>query len=370
MFKEDYQKTFSQVTASEETLRRVLNLRKPVKTRTFRGTIGKVLMAAAILSTLVMTVSATELGWFRGYFEHSGAPLTQSEIDYIEENEQPLGQSQTRGGYTLRVKSAITDGRRAYIIIGVTGPEDAVLNRPDIPAYVISDGNSPREHLFKPKKRVSASGVMGLHSVEDYDGRDNTVDLILEAQLDPEEETLPFAPGSVWKIYIHDLVAMYRDDAYYESLKEKYGEDHKLTEEEWDRVVPHLTVAEGTWKFSITFEENNFGTVELIGEPITASVFGDGLDPITRERQTKEASITSLLLTPLSAQITADIDFTPHFDDLLAVMEDGRKIPLNVSGARRGRQSFTAERPIVLEEVKYIQLADGTEIPMPSTKVG
>lgn len=140
------------------------------KPRTFRGTFGKILIAAAILSTLTVTVSAAGMGWFQRYFEQRGdAPLSQAEAEFIGQLEQPINEDMTRtlepvgeaksqNGYTLAVKSAMTDGYMAYITIGITGPEDAVLSKTVIPGYDPSAPGICAENFMKPSFFQPAEG--------------------------------------------------------------------------------------------------------------------------------------------------------------------------------------------------------------------
>lgn len=90
MFKDQYWEVFSQVTASDETKRRILNMTKKRKPRP-HFTIGKILVAAALVCMLAITASAAEdvLHWFTKFF---GGPetLSQEQIQYLQENIQEI----------------------------------------------------------------------------------------------------------------------------------------------------------------------------------------------------------------------------------------------------------------------------------------
>lgn len=375
MFKDDYKASFSNVRASEATYRRIMNMTKQKKTRARRGVVGKLLIAAAILSTMVLTVSAAEMGWFRGYFEkQSDEPLSQGQIDYIEQNEQHINESQMEGGYTLEVKSAISDGWAAYITVGITGPEDAVLNKTVIPGYSTDKPNitpaSLDNSIFQPASGEDFMGGVSLNCEEDNDGRDNTQNwvLTLEPNVTADGE-MPFAPGRVWKLHVEDLVAEYFDKAYMDELaKGKYQGEEGFgpTDEEWKKLCPRVTLATGVWDFDITFDESGFRSVELIDKPVTASVATDWkeMPDGNYEEILEDVKITSFALRTLSATVLIDGDASPNFPSLFAVLKNGMQVELRLSSAVPGQARFMAERPILLDEVDHILMHDGSKIPM------
>ncbi len=87
MFKDDYQAVFSKVTASPETCRRVMHMTKRKKNHRSAGYLGKVLIAAIIVSMLAISASAAESigGWFVQFF--GGADnLSQEQVQFLEDN--------------------------------------------------------------------------------------------------------------------------------------------------------------------------------------------------------------------------------------------------------------------------------------------
>lgn len=388
MFQDDYKATFSQVTASEETYRRVLNMAKQKKTRSWKGTAGKILIAAAIMSALVVTASAAELGWFQRYFERqSGEPLNQAQIEYIESNaqapedmmtqdSQENRQAQTQDGYTLQVKSAITDGQMVYITIGVTGPEDAVLSKTVIEGYDPAAPSLYAKSFLEPGfftcNGEEFMGYTSFGQVEDGDGLDNTQDLIFTATADDMDGEKPFASGKVWKMHIEDLVARYQNEAYAKELNEKYkGQSNFFyTEEEGKRLNPEVTLAQGVWDFEFCFADSDVRTVELVKTPVTAKA-GVGMK-VNGSNVYEEITVTSFQLSALSAVIYADYDAgSPDFDyggegeQVAAVLKDGSRIHLRSRMGVPGQQRLEAVQPIPLDQVQYVVLADGTQLPMP-----
>lgn len=91
MFKDDYKATFSQVTASQETYRRVMNMTKKNKKSHGMGFVGKALIAAVIVSLLAVTASAAErIGiWFTQYWG-GDEKLSQEQVQFVEDNTQKL----------------------------------------------------------------------------------------------------------------------------------------------------------------------------------------------------------------------------------------------------------------------------------------
>ena len=136
MFDEtDYKAAFSKVTASGDTYRRVMNMANKNR-RPGSRIISKGLAAAAVISLLAVTAAAAENRWFLTYFsDNAEKPLDTEQVQYVEENEQSFDESQTYDGFTMELRSAITDGEKAYICLGITAPEDTVLNKTNIEGY-------------------------------------------------------------------------------------------------------------------------------------------------------------------------------------------------------------------------------------------
>lgn len=344
------------------------------RTRTFRGTAGKVLLAAAIISALTVTAFAAGQGWFQRYFEsRSEAPLTQTEADFLAEHEQPIYESQTQDGYTMTVKSAISDGRMAYINIGIRGPEGKVLSKTQIPGY---DPAAPsltpsnfETGFFEPANGELSQGKMTLTTLEDYDGLDHTQDWLLLVE---REGQLPFAPGNSWKLHIEDLIATYQDNEVHKELSENSGSEPgtlmPVSQEDAEKLLPKETLATGAWDFTINFKACDTRTIELIGDPVTAACLVELQDDVSDPRTVK---ITSISLSTFGAVISADAEFMPAFSSaaggqyVQVVMKDGSQVRLLPGSATVGQQKLEAERPVILDQVDYVLLMDGTQIPMP-----
>lgn len=358
------------------------------KTTPHRGGTRKfVVLIAAVVAMMAIGLTAFAAeeisGWFARYFANNAEmPLSTEQLDFIEENEQNLSQSQSYNGFTVELKSAISDGKIAYITLGLTAPEDVYLNKTVIEGYsedkpVIRfrnyDGEDKGEFLY-PASGQLVWGSRGSYTVEDNDGLDNTQDLLIT--LEPsynEEDGNPLAPGTVWNIHIDEIVAGYVNEAYRKVLDEKYaGTNTLIPGEEAAKLYPEVVLAEGDWNFEITFADSKLDCIELVSEPVTTlacvGMKADGTNVY------EDVQITSCKLRSLSVSLNYDrdygVEFTNNWDRLVyVVMKDGSRIRLNESGYFGDGLSLIAETPIILDEVSHILLADGTEIPMITEQV-
>lgn len=373
--KEMYQETFSKVTASEETYWRVMNMANNKKKRRVTGFISKVAIAAVMISALGVTASASEIvrSWLASYLTKGNEEIVSGEqVTFIEENEQVFHQSVTADGLTMELKAAVTDGEKAYICFGITAPEDVVLNETKIEGYsplkptLLTD--SFRSSFMTDQNGNEFMGYRSIASVEDYDGLSNTQNLVIQLTADQQEAGVPaFGSDMRWTLRFENLVAKYTNDAYFNELmtgKYQNEENFFFTEEESKLLYPEVTLAEGVWDFQIQFEEPDTQKLELIHESVAMKVNsgwdGNGNDVYT------SANITSFVLRSLSAAVYMDnTAFAPDLTaegDIFAVMNDGSKVRLLSESAGPGEQKFRAELPILLSDVDYVHLPDGTKL--------
>ncbi len=88
MFQDEYKSAFSKVTASQQTHERIMNMAKKKK-RNPSKLLGKVLIAAALISILAVTASASEFSWFTRFFGRN-EELTQEQVQFIEDKTQKI----------------------------------------------------------------------------------------------------------------------------------------------------------------------------------------------------------------------------------------------------------------------------------------
>lgn len=395
--KKEYREMFSQVTASGDTYRRVMTMKNERKQKRGGRSLARIALAAALIALMVLTVSASETvqNWFIDFFaDRNGGELSQEQVEYIEENAQPILDSQTHDGWTVELRTAIHDGATAYIIFHVRGPEDV-----DLTDWTDDEGNVQGQILFgnsgMPGYITEALdyfnfpkdikfGSWGETWLEDADGLPNTRDLLFTLNPDMMRSKIdPFGPEAVYHFYFENIVWSYTDmDCYRQLMDGKYaGQDGvMLTDEENRQVNRWDTLAEGVWKFDIVFSETPDGSeaVEMLTEPVTteASIFrhvGDGIEDYLTVRE--PVTLTSVQLRHLTVTFAyADCNGAPDFvqyegDQVTrpcVVLKDGTKLELLPHGFNgNGLVTMETEQPIVFADVDYIRMADGTKIEMP-----
>lgn len=335
---------------------------KTASARRYRRKLTALIAAVIALMALSVTAFAAEdiAGWFRQYFaKRSEVPLTPSQIEFIEENEQVFEETQTYNDWSLELKSVLSDSKVVYAIVGITAPsniteEDLRSLWPDIDFY---DGNS------KPV------GSWGVKLQIGMDGNQKTADLVFE--LNPAD----WNSGNEWTLRVNRLSKLVHDKEYEQELLEtKYsGQLNVLfTDEEAARIHQQVVLAEGPWEFTIDLDQidsaENNAELEMITFPVTAQTcYGykpDGSEVL------EKVQITSFVLRPLSATIKAEsigaLDFTYNADQhIYVVMHSGNRIELLPDWGAVGEQHFSTTSPIVLSEVDHVLLSDGTKLTVP-----
>lgn len=258
------------------------------------------------------------------------------------EGVDPTNPVQTQNGCTIELKNAVTDGLVAYVTLGITVPEGYPLD------VSIRSNNFFSEFLV-PTSGEKVYGSHTMHQLDDGDGLENTMDLVIEyiptRETEDGKEEPAIDPGSVWMFHWEDLMATYWDS---ENAQEET-----------------LWRTEGDWHFEITFDEGDFREIEMVREPVSTNVvvaWGfDGSDVYG------DASITSFKLRSLSAAIICDpgsAELTDYKNDrhVMVVLKDGTEVKLNQRTQRIDSLIFLTEMPINLDEVDHIRLVDGTKL--------
>lgn len=338
MFDEkEYKAVFSQVTASGETHRRILNMEYEESRRiafSFRKVVAILVMTVLLMTLSVTAVAAvTGADWFENFFaEWNGHELSESQNTYIEKNTVDYSQSVTNNGYTVTVEYALSDGSALYMNVKLTAPEGVVLNADDYgfvyqkksQFYPVDGSNSPRSGSW--------------HMVNE-DPTDNVVYFPMKWQGSGLDI------GSKWVLELTDLFEAYvREDGFYD-----------------DTVI-----AEGIWRFEITIEGTGDQEIEMMQSPLpyTAKVYNT-----ETEYQEVDVTITSFVLRPLSAEIKInnykDTYRLAGFAELTVVMKDGSTVEMTIRGGGNGENSYTMKAPVILSEVDHVLLPDGSKLPMP-----
>lgn len=388
---QEYREAFSQVRASQETYRKVMHMRKGKYTRPVRRT-GLLVAAVIGAMALSITVLAAEPihSWFADLFSRdTQEALTDRQIAYLDENAQELNDAQTENGWTVELKSTITDGSTAYIVLGITAPEDISLEQ-TLKDGVYQDWFSPGNWLDgvirNSQAIASASGnyQYSIRStmVEDGDGLSNTKNLVYTLTFEKfyaNRETSiqsPFGSEIEWYIHVENIIRRYEDEAYRQELMAgKYaGQSNVMfTSEETNRLHQQEVLGEGTWDFSFRFDSSG-DCVELLSAPISTKAWvwckvGSGIGDYVHTMDT--VTVSSIVLRPLSATVYYTCDGGANFtkEDTLriyAVMGDGSQVELKDYGdGGVGFAQLKAVSPIVLEDVSCLILGDGTILNIP-----
>lgn len=326
-------------------------------------------LIAAIIALMLLLVGCTIAyvqGWFVDFFAARGkSPLSDGQVSYLEANEKAINASQTQNGWTVELRSAISDGTKGIVIFGVTAPEevslekvfrgDIVFSRPDV-------GNE-EDILFFP---VGVCGCCSYVWEDDGDGLANTEYFVIEVEPDPQESTAaPFAKDAVWRVAIENILRVTINEEVWDGMEEIFAFDKDL---EFTDVL-----TEGTWEFSFSFDTDT-GTgfsQELLTESISTKAlfyrrYGEGVGEYANFLE--NLTVTSFVLKPLTATIRYEqCDGWPALcwngNSVHAVMKDGREIELedSLSGGD-GYIVLDAVLPIVPEEVDHIRMADGLNL--------
>lgn len=297
------------------------------------------LLIAAVIAALLLLVgcgyvvlSGTE--WFQSYFtQQKGQPLSQGQTDYIAQNTKEVGQSVTVNGYTVTVESAIADSRTAYIKLRLEGPRPFTKEWIYFNPRWTSDDHQYMESAFyrkgsSPKEQSLYGGGSWVYD----DPVGNTISILIRLDQSHDPAAPSFEAGIPYTLHLTDL-----------------------TENDWgeERVV----VAEGEWNFDIVFDQLRNETVELIPRPVTVS-FND-----------VSLNLTSLKLRTMGVSAAfdaADERCLACFAHANVVLKDGTTVSIHPTGFDpSGSAEFSLDSPIDLAEVDYVELRDGTRLPIP-----
>ena len=288
---------------------------------------------AGVVSAEYQHMTEKQLNMVADALDFAIQPNVPTQADVDAQAAPP--QEATQNGYTLKLKSVETDGYVAQILIGITAPEDIVLST----EKPLRFGNW-RGMLVPADGSEAAFGPV--NTLDDGDGKANTIDVLLTQSVTAKNTDAPFAAGSTWTLYLVDLV--------YSSTDE--------------------TLTEGEWQFPISFGADNCDDreLELLTSPILMKAgtgwLPDGTDVVM------EFPVSSFKLRKFSSKIVRDTaaeteeqraesytDFygwNGHF--ICVVMKDGTRIEL---------WDQENDSAIDLTQVDYVLLPDGTKLPVP-----
>ena len=358
------------------------------------------LIAAVIALTLLLVGCAVAYanGWFQQIFSaRSETPLSSEQIQYIQNNEQIVGQSQTKKDWTVDLKSTICDGRTGYLVFQITAPDgmdlEQYLNPPTVDDKRLSPGNYSvsRDRMY-PLSKASIGNLNeeknymfadGGNWISDNDGKANSVLYCMSIRCEklyPDKPMLmeePFGKENTFHIRFMGITLEYTNLELQKEIEEKYaGQTYIVDGEEAAGLFCSDILTDEEWNFDVTFDSDN-QFIELITHPVSVQAkvwrYADEKQWETKD-SLEEVQISSFRVTPFGANITfvpksdtigISLDLWQDTDDeIYAVMKDESRIKLDLTGA--DATILQAQTPIVLSQLDYILLEDGTKLFAPN----
>lgn len=320
---------------------------------------------------------------FTGCSTKMSEPVEGSAITIMEQEYQL---SQTYDGYTVELKSTISDSSSVYVTFGLSAPDDMDLSSVLDP---ISEERLSFQGLFATTGTDFPANI-SCDVAEDGDGKKNTLNAVL--RIDPvasQGETAPFGPGTICTIEFKGIVKWGYDREYeQELLSTKYAgqTDYILDPEESKLVHPQTLLVAGDWKFQIGLTLADMDTIELLSAPVSTNVFviRIGASEYETVESVDKVTLTSVRLSPLGATISFEkpepiekfdciyVNMDQFGDysrahgcegkNIVLVMKDGTEILFDQTDGAKNEAYLYADSPIALKEADYLLLSDGTKL--------
>ena len=358
------------------------------------------LIAAVIALTLLLVGCAVAYanGWFQQIFSsRSETPLSSEQMQYIQNNEQIVGQSQTKNDWTIDLKSTICDGRTGYLVFQITAPDDVDLEQYLYPSTLddkrLSMGNYSANGKAGYSYAIASIGTVdternfwyhdGGDWISDQDGQPNTVLFCMTIRcekIDPNKPMLledPFGKDVSFRIRLLGITLEYTNRELQKEIEEKHaGQDYIVDGEEAAGLFCSDILTDEEWYFDVAFDPDN-QFIELITQPVSAQAkvwrYADAKQWEAKDFL-EEVQISSFRVTPFGANVSYipkqdTVGISPRLgenvdDTIYAVMKDGSRIKLDLTG--NYDTVLQAETPIVLSQLDYILLEDGTKLFAPN----
>lgn len=358
----------------------------------------KLWLIAAVIALALLLVGCTVAyvnGWFQQIFSsRSETPLSSDQIQYIQNNEQIVGQSQTINDWTVELKSTICDGSTGYLVFQITAPNDVnleqYLNPPTVDDKRLSMGNYSANNKAGYSYAIASIGTVDTEQnywyldsgdwITDQDGQPNTVlfcMIIRCEKIDPSKPLLledPFGKDVSFRIRLMGITLEYTNLELQKEIEEKYaGQDYIVDGEEAAGLFCSDILTDEEWYFDVTFAPDN-QFVELITKPVSTQAkvwrYADEKQWEVKD-SLEEVQISSFRITPFGATVSyipkpdaVGISSKLGEDGIYAIMKDGSRVKLDFTG--NSDAVLQAETPIVLSQLDYILLEDGTKLLAPN----
>lgn len=372
----------------------------PVRKRAPAG--KRIWLIAAIIALALLLVGcavAYASGWFQLLFSaRSEAPLSPDQVQYIQQNEQTIAQVQAKNGWTIDLKSSISDGTVGYLVFRVTAPGgidlEQYLSPPTAGSPRLIPGNYSLSRNAAYSMVTASIGTVDRDQnymyqehgswLSDNDGQPNTSLYCMTIQCEkiypekPMQLDAPFGKDISFRIRFMGFTVEYTDATVRESIEANHSdqESYIVDGDEAAGLFRSDILTDEEWNFEVSFDPGS-QFIELIGQPVTAQAIvtyapDDAWAPAVQRQE--PVRIESFRVTPFGAEVrletkpdmhAASLDLSSDTGSLIyAVMKDGSRIPLQESSQR-----LLAQTPIVLEQLDYVLLADGTKLPVPGNEV-
>lgn len=356
----------------------------------------RLLLIAAVAAILLLLAGCATYAWhwYTVYFSMQRTePLSDSQVSYINENAQNLDVSQTYEGYTIELKSALAEGQGAYITVKLTVPDDVDLIN-------LKDGETLHfRNLYAMPEGSELPASMSCQIMDDGDGKNNTVNVVLGIEpggfLSDEEVT--FGSGKPWRIVLGDIRIDCWDREYEQELRQtKYAgvTDFMFTDEEVAQMHSEKVLTSGKWEFNVEFPSADTDSLELLTSPVSTKAVitrkdrSDAMFYGTAEA-VEDITITSIQLHAFGATVAFETpetkegsDFPDFFcawmdmgdtynpltrlvrqdENFFVVLKDGTRIDFWQGEGAVDTAYLKTDSPIVLKDVDYLQLSDGTKL--------
>ncbi len=354
----------------------------------------RALLIAAVITLSLLLVGcavAYASGWFQRVFStRSDTPLSEDQIQYIESNERPVAQTQSGHGWSIELKSTISDGTIGYLVFQITAPEGTDLEQYLDPTTVEAKHLSPGNYSYG-QKAAYAMAIASIGNVDqeknyiyldsgdwisDNDGRANTVLYCMTIRcnkLYPDRPMVleqPFGKEISFRIRFMGVSVDYTNTALAESIDAQYaGQEYFIDGETAAGLFCSDVLTDEQWNFEVTLDADD-QFVELITRPTTALAqvyyYADAEKSSVYKKQ-EPIGLCSFRVTPFGANIVFDLTPEMHAasldlypdagEQICAVMQDGSRIAFQSDG-----EKLLAQTPIVLNQLDHILLGDGTEL--------
>ncbi len=302
---------------------------------------GTILTAIAMIICFLGTIGtcyvvAVYIGagdWFKTYFHNQDDPtLTTEQQEYIDDNAAKDIQSVTCNDVTVTVQSAITDGRVAYVLLDISGPDNMVLDEYNFSSdFILGNGST-------------------YINIDDDDGLANTASLVLRLYTSsPAFSEFSYSGKNTLNLLLKNLYRTQKNAPFTKT-----------------------TLARGEWRFLIHFDfPNDTEYLDILKEPITvysANLYGDPYPFILTSFRLRGLSAECLYTFPEGTTQQAS-----DFGDFQIVMKDGTVVvahPKSASAQTSGSTeeyplgdcTYLFDAPVVFDEIDYILLNDGRQI--------